>query len=633
MRKTIGVLAHVDAGKTTLSEALLLESGTLRRAGRVDHGDTLLDADAQERARGITIYADQSPFSHGGHDYTLIDTPGHVDFAPAMERSLAVLDAAVLVISAADGVQGHTQTIWRALAARAVPTFVFVNKCDRADAAETLRDIARTLSDDCVDVTGGLASAAEELAARDEALLERYLAQGFDEAAFVRVARDMVRTRSLFPLVRGAALAGDGVGALLTALDTLLETSYDENAPLGAQVYGVRRLPSGERLALLKITGGTLHARDLLGQDKVGETRLVRGAKTENLPQAPAGLCCAALGLAHARIGDGLGAAPALPPCLLTPLLSARAQFDCPPQQALAAFRALEDEEPALSVDWEEQTRQLTVRIMGRVQLEVLTEALRVRFGLKVDFAPPEVAYRETLLESTTGIGHFEPLRHYAEVVLRLSPAPRGSGITFASECRTDDLAANWQNLIRTHVFERQHRGVLTGAPLTDICITLLRGRAHEKHTEGGDFREAVYRAIRQGLMGAKSAVLEPRLRLTATVEPALVGRLLSDLQKMHGEAEAPSAHGARTRVCALVPLAAWGDYPAEFAAYTHGRGALCVEPGDWTRCHNEKEVVERAAYEPTRDLAHTPDSVFCSHGAGYPVKWDAVPAHCHCKE
>ena len=631
MYKTIGVLAHVDAGKTTLSEALLYHGGALRARGRVDHGDALLDADPQERARGITIFADQAVFTHGGDTYTLVDTPGHVDFAAAMERTLAILDAAVLVVSAADGVQGHTETIWQRIEALGVPAFLFINKCDRTDPAAAIRDVRAVLSGDCVDLSAGLEAAAEALAERDEALLERYLTEGYDEAEFCAAACRMVRERRLFPVLCGSALADEGVEALLCALDTLLKTAYDPAAPLGAQVYGVRRLASGERLALVKVTGGTLRPRDRLGEDKAAELRALRGAKSENLTEAQAGQLCAVLGLAHAKIGDALGAAPPLPAPVLTPLLAARAQFEGPPQPVLAAFRALEDEDPALSVGWDEERSQLTVRVMGRVQLEVLAALLETRFGLTVTFGAPEVLYRETIAAPAVGVGHFEPLRHYAECVLRLEPAPRGSGISFASECPTDTLAVNWQRLIETHVFERQHRGVLTGAPLTDVRVVLLAGRAHEKHTEGGDFREATYRAIRQGLMRAQSLLLEPRVRITATLEPALAGRLLSDLQRMSGEASPPETLGERMRVRALVPLAAWGDYPAEFAAYTRGRGGLSVAPGDFALCHDAEAVVRRAAYEPERDLAHTPDSVFCSHGAGYPVKWDEVNAKMHC--
>lgn len=625
MYRTIGVLAHVDAGKTTLSERLLTECGSLRA-----NTGAFLDSDAQEQARGITIFSGQAEFPHGGYVYQLVDTPGHVDFAAEMERKLAILDAAIVVVSAADGVQGHTETIWQRLEALRVPAFVFINKCDRTAPDAALAEVRGLLSGDCVDLTSGLEAAAEALAERDEGLLERYLEQGFREPEFRNAAQKMLRERRLFPVFCGSAREGTGVPALLNGLDTLLTTNYDASAPFGAQAYGVRRLPDGSRLVLLKIISGTLRPRDRVGNGKADELRLLRGAKTKNLPFAEAGRLCAVSGLAEVAIGDGLGTAPPLPACELRPLLSAKAVFGAPPQEALAAFRTLEDEDPALSVEWDETLSQLTVRIMGQVQLEVLTEALRARFGIDVRFEPPEVLYQETVAAPVEGWGHFEPLRHYAEVGLRLEPLPRGSGMEFESECPTDELALNWQRLIETHVFERTHRGVLTGSALTDVRVVLLCGRAHEKHTEGGDFREATYRAIRHALMHAESVLLEPCLQLSASVEPTQAGRLLADLSRMSAETDAPTAQGDRMQIRAVVPLSEVLSYAQEFAAYTHGRGALSLRPAGLRPCHNTPEVMQRRNYDPERDLAHTPDSVFCSHGAGYTVKWNEAAAHMH---
>lgn len=625
MYRTIGVLAHVDAGKTTLSERLLTECGSLRAPS-----GAFLDFDGQEQARGITIFSSQAEFVHGGHVYQLVDTPGHVDFAAEMERRLAILDAAIVVVSAADGVQGHTETIWQRLAELGVPAFVFLNKCDRAAPGPALAELRERLSDNCVDLSDGLEAAAEALAERDEGLLEEYLEQGFREAAFLRAARRMTAEQRLFPVYCGSAREGGGVAALLDGLDALLEVEYDASAPFGAQVYGVRRAADGTRLALLKITSGTLRPRDRVGNGKAGELRLLRGAKFETIPFAEAGRLCAVSGLPDVRIGDGLGAAPPLPACTLRPLLSAKAVYACPPQEALAAFRTLEDEDPALSVGWDEPLAQLTVRVMGQVQLEILTEELRARFGLAVSFEPPEVLYQETIAAPVEGWGHFEPLRHYAEVGLRLEPLPRGGGIVFASECPTDRLALNWQRLIETHVFERAHRGVLTGSPLTDVRVVLLCGRAHEKHTEGGDFREAVYRAIRHALMHAESVLLEPCVQLSASVEPAQAGRLLSDLSRMAAETDAPAAQPSRTLVRAVVPFSEVLSYAQEFAAYTHGRGTLSLRPAGMRPCHDTAAVVERRGYDPERDLEHTPDSVFCSHGAGYTVKWREAASHMH---
>ena len=624
-RVSIGLLAHVDAGKTTLSEQLLFRGGSLRAPT-----GAFLDADPQEQARGITIFTGQAEFRRGKRVYQLADTPGHVDFAAEMERALSVLDAAIVVVSAPDGVQGHTETVWQRLEALKVPTFLFLNKCDRAEPSEALAEVRALLSDDCVDLSNGLEAAAESLAERDEALLAFYLEHGYEAARFQKAAQTMVRERRLFPVYCGAARDGVGVGALLEGLDGLLTVDWDASAPFGAQAYGVRRLPDGTRLVLLKVTSGTLRPRDRVGESKAGELRLLRGAKTEKLPEAAAGCLCAAAGLPEVRIGDGLGVAPPLPAVSLRPLLAAKVRFDAPLQKTLEAFRTLEDEEPSLAVEWDSELAQLTVRVMGQVQLEVLTEELRSRFQMEVSFEPPEVLYQETIAAPVDGWGHFEPLRHYAEVGLRLESLPRGSGIQFRSECPTDDLALNWQRLIETHVFERVHRGVLTGSPLTDVCVVLRCGRAHEKHTEGGDFREAVYRAIRHGLMHAQSILLEPCVHLTAAVEPALAGRLLTDISRMSGEADAPVQQQGRTRVHAVVPLSEVKDYAQEFAAYTHGRGSLSMHPADLRPCHNTEEVVARRAYDPERDLAHTPDSVFCSHGAGYTVKWQEAAAHMH---
>lgn len=633
MFKTIGILAHVDAGKTTLSEQLLFHAGVLRTRGRVDNGDAFLDAAPLERARGITITAGHAVFSYGGTTYQLVDTPGHVDFSVEMERTLSILDAAIVVVSAPDGVQGQTETIWRRLEALRVPTFLFLNKCDRCDGSLALAALQAQLSDGCVDLSGGLSAAAEALAERDEMLFDAYVSDGYEEALFLRVAQRMVSDRRLFPVFCGSALQDMGIPPLLEGLCRLLPERNAVTAPFGAQVYGMRRDAHNNRMALLKITSGTLRPRDRIGDQTVGELRVIHGTKSENLPLAVAGQLCAATGLS-AAIGEGLGVAAPLPRCVLQPLLSAKVNVrdDVPAQTVLAAFRTLEEEDPSLAVQWEEELHQLTVRVMGKIQLEVLVETVAARFGIAVSFGAPEVLYRETITAPVIGCGHFEPLRHYAEVWVRLEPQARGSGIRFSSTCPTDILSANWQRLIETHVEERVHRGVLTGAPLADVRIVLLTGRAHEKHTEGGDFREATYRAIRQALMQAASCLLEPRVQLSATVDPPQLGRLLADLQRMNAQTEAPDPVGARSHVKARVPMSELQGYPAVFAAYTHGRGVLALAPGDWAPCHNADAIIAQKAYDSERDVAHTPDSVFCSHGAGYPVKWRDAASKMHCR-
>lgn len=641
----VGVLAHVDAGKTTLSEQLLVRCGALRTAGRVDEQSAYLDYDEIERRRGITVFADQAQLHIGEREFTLVDTPGHADFSGETERALSVLDCAVLVVSAAEGVQAHTETLWRLLRERGIPTIIFLNKIDRAGAQpEQVLEQLRRLSDGFCELTDMTAdgtlpeTAYESLAELDDDCLERYLAGELDSEAALRTAQKLTAQCKLFPVFRGAALKGEGVDGLIHGLRLLAPTPKgSDDAPFAGLVYKVRH-DKGGRVVYLKVEQGTLHPRDSItvpgGEEKCNELRLYSGAKYEAVKSAGVGTLCAVTGLTLPHVGDRIGADMGTADRFtLKPLLSSQVIFDTAevsPTLMLAHFRELEDEEPLLSVSWSEQAQELRVQVMGEIQLEVLTEVVRKRWGVEIHFAPCSVLYRETIAAPVVGVGHYEPLRHYAEVHVRLSPNPPGKGITFRSECHQDELALNWQRLVETHVFEKQHLGVLTGSPLTDVEVTLLSGRAHLKHTEGGDFRESTYRAIRQGLMYAENVLLEPYYQFEIEVEPNEIGRVQADLLRMEADCDAPYPDGDRMRLHGRAPVRTLMDYPGEFHAFTHGRGRISLKFGGYEPCREQQKIVESFAYEPDRDLENTPDSVFCSHGAGFPVKWNAARDYMH---
>ena len=652
MRKTIGILAHVDAGKTTLSEQILCLAGVLRAPGRVDHQDAFMDADALERRRGITIFSGQAVFALGGNQYTLLDTPGHADFSAEMERALQVLDAAILVVSCVEGVQSHTETVWRLCREADIPVLFFLNKTDRegADVPRTLTQIAARLTADCVLMDGGAAKGVfsaqtqEEIASRDEALLEAYLEGEADEAAFVSAARCEISQRRLFPAFAGSALRGEGVDALLFGLDALVSTSYaqKESEPFSARVFRVRRDAQGNRVTHMKILSGRIGVKEEIAcltrsgeaaREKVHELRIYHGEKSRPVSSACAGEVVAATGLSSPLPGERIGDGMARSHFDTRPMLRARVLFDASVSHdaMLSMLRELEQEDPALAVNADAESGDLEVSVMGPIQLEVLSEIFAARFGLNVRFGESRILYLETIEESVMGVGHYEPLRHYAEVQLRLSPGQRGSGITFDSVCPVDTLALNWQRLIGTHVLEKAHRGVLTGAPATDIHITLITGRAHLKHTEGGDFREATYRAIRQGLMQAKSVLLEPVCRFFLSFPDEFLGRMLSDLTRLCADFEPPQSSGGVSVVEGFCPAATFMRYPPEFTAATRGRGAVSYRLSHYAPCANAQEVIERAAYNPLASLADTPDSVFCSHGAGYNVSWQDAPGMMHC--
>ncbi len=634
----VGLLAHVDSGKTTLAEGLLYRAGALRRLGRVDHRDAFLDTDAQERARGITIFAKQAvltlPAAGSGPEtcITLLDTPGHVDFSAEAERALQVLDYAVLVISGTDGVQAHTETLWKLLARYRVPTFVFVNKMDLpgADAAVRLRELRGRFGDGCVDFTSE--PDPEALALCSEPLMEEVLANGAPAPNTLAAA---IARRQVFPCFFGAALRLEGLDRLLEALQALtrMPPVWPE---FGARVFKISQDDAGTRLTWLKVTGGTLPVKAVLpGGEKADALRLYNGSKFRLVNAAVPGMVVAVAGPARTRPGQGLGAEADAEAPLLEPVLNYRA--DCPgadPHTLLKALQTLEDEDPQLHVAWRDDLAEVHVQLMGEVQLEILQSILQSRFGLAVSFSEGGILYKETLTAAVEGIGHYEPLRHYAEVHLLLEPAPRGSGVQLAADCPPDTLAENWQRLVLTHLAERTHPGVLTGAPLTDVKITLAAGRAHQKHTEGGDFRQATYRAVRQGLRtaAARGAVqlLEPWYDFTLELPAGAVGRAMADVQRMFGAFDAPETLGDTARLRGRLPVATARGYAREVAAYTHGLGRWNVLPAGYDACHDAESVIAASGYDPAADVENPADSVFCSHGAGYTVPWDEVPARAH---
>ena len=634
----LGILAHVDSGKTTLSEALLYRAGVTRRLGRVDHKDAFLDTDALEKARGITIFSKQALLTAGDTDITLLDTPGHVDFSTETERTLQVLDYAVLVVSGTDGVQSHTETLWRLLRRYHVPTFVFVNKMDLPgmERQELLAQLNRRLGEGFVDFGAEQADRDEVLALCDENLMDRMLDAGQLQDADLIPA---IARRHVFPCWFGAALKLEGVDALLDGLDR-----YTRPAPaleaFGAKVFKVSQDEQGARLTWLRVTGGELKVKaQLTGEadgepwaEKANQLRLYSGAKYTLTEAIGPGQVCAVTGLTKARPGEGLGAERDSDLPVLEPVLSYQVLLPegADVHAALGKLHRLEEEEPQLHVVWNETLGEIHVQLMGEIQLEVLRSLLAERFGLEVEFGPGGILYKETITEPMEGVGHYEPLRHYAEVHLKLEPLPRGSGMQFAADCREEVLDKNWQRLVLTHLEEKQHLGVLTGSPLTDVKITLIAGRAHLKHTEGGDFRQATYRAVRQGLMLAKSQLLEPWYAFRLEVPAENIGRAMSDIQRMEGTFDPPESGEETAVLTGFAPVSTMRSYPMEVVSYTRGRGHLSLTLDGYRPCHNAQEVIAAIGYEPEHDLDNPADSVFCAHGAGFVVPWDQVRSHMH---
>lgn len=638
---TLGVAAHVDAGKTTLCERLLLRAGVVRRFGRVDSGESFMDQDAIERARGITIFSQQASFDLRDEDgtalrVTLMDTPGHVDFSGEMERALSVLDACLLVVSCAEGVQSHTVTLFRMLKTRGIPTLIFLSKTDRenADVSRAMAELRRVLSPDCVLMTAATDEVAEELAARDETLLERHFDGAAARADYIEGARRAFAARGLFPVIAGSAVADIGVDALEKAVACLCRTNYDENAPFSAKVYRVRRA-DGTRLSVMKALSGSLSAKDevetLSGAQKANALFSLQGERLTNLPKLAAGDTAAVSGIV-ARPGEIVGEGARRTEQELVPLMSVRVipEKGLLPGTLLAHLREMEEEDPLLCVRAAGDV--LSVGIMGAVQLEVLSGVLQRRFGDTVSFAPPEVIYKETIAAPVVGIGHYEPLRHYAECWLRLVPTGAGSGIAYESRVSPNDLAVNWHRLIGTHVMEREHPGVLTGSALTDVRVELIAGRSHLKHTEGGDFREATYRAIRNALMQAENVLLEPMVRFELTFSQELLARVTGELLTLGAQTDAPEFDGGEVTISGTCTAEKFWDYPTKYAQTTRGRGRIASRFDRYAPCKNQKEIVERIGYSAGADQMNPPGSVFCSHGAGFYVAWDHVKEWAHCE-
>ena len=629
----IGVMAHVDAGKTTLLEAMLFKGGATRRLGRVDHQDAFLDTDEQERARGITIFSKQAELALPEASITFLDTPGHVDFSAEMERTLQVLDFALLLVSGTDGVQSHTRTLWQLLRRYRIPTFLFVNKMDLPGKGKDsiMEELRRELSEGCVAFDGGTSALYEELALLDEGLMEQVLETGKLEDAQIA---ELIASRRVFPCFFGAALRMEGVDELLSALQRYTkEPKYPE--AFSAQVYKIARSEKDERLTFLKVTGGTLVVKQVLrGEDweeKADQLRLYSGSKFTLLQAAPAGTICAVTGLSQTQAGEHLGSGKGAAAPVLEPVLEYRMHVDTDDVQgAYLKLRRLEEEDPQLHLLWDHQLREIRVQLMGAVQMEILQKLIQNRFDLSVSFDEGNIVYKETIVAPVEGVGHYEPLRHYAEVHLLLEPGEPGSGIALDTMCSEDVLARNWQRLIFTHLQETVQPGVLTGSPVTDLRITIVSGRAHLKHTEGGDFRQATYRAVRQGLRKAQTVLLEPWYAFRLEVPANFVGRAMTDLERMHAVISAPEVEEAKAVISGAGPVRLLRGYTAEVTAYTRGQGRISYQPDGYKPCPEQDEIVQRIGYDPERDLLHPTGSVFCAHGAGFEVKWDEVDRMAH---
>lgn len=693
MNKTIGILAHVDAGKTTFAEGLLYHTESIRTRGRVDHKDTFLDNHQIEKERGITVFSKQAVFKYKDSVYYLVDTPGHVDFSSEMERALMVMDYAIVIISAAEGIQGHTETVWELLRKCQIPTFFFINKTDRigADPVKVINDIKVNLTQDICCLTGQLKEGQMEealiecIAERDEKLFDSYMEQGYDQELWLQTMQRMIKQNKIFPCASGSALQDTGITDFLEQLDTLTLTDYQEDASFAGRVYKIGHDEKGMRITYIKALSGTLKVRQTLSSgdsspkirfkgenfgdgspnigfagensrdsspkmrfaggsvgdsspklrvSKVSQLRIYNGNKYEAVEEVRAGQLFAAVGLTEEEAGEGLGACGDKISYQMIPTLQSKVIFDksLSAKEVLRLFKLLDAEDPALHVMWNEPLQEIHIQVMGSIQLEVLKELVKERFQLEVDFGPCEILYKETIEEETVGRGHFEPLKHYAEVHVRITPLPRNSGVVFESQCHTDDLQIGHQNLVGTHILERAHHGLLTGSALTDIKVTLLTGRAHNKHTSGGDFREASCRALRQGLEKVRNRLLEPYYRFRIQAELDLMGRIISDIQKLHGSFDTPQTLEDKVIITGRAPTATFMNYSLELAAYTKGKGSIALSFDGYDFCHNEKEVIENRGYDKEADSEYSSSSIFCSKGQAYKVSWDEADDYMHCE-
>lgn len=645
MNKTIGILAHVDAGKTTFSEQLLYHTNSIKKRGRVDHQSAFLDSHLIEKQRGITVFADQGIIEYGTSTYYLIDTPGHVDFSPEMERAIQVMDFAIVVISAVEGIEGHTETVWGLLKKHRIPTFFFINKTDRtgADVERVLAEIHLQFTVDVCNISSFDSSNMSEalmefIAERDEALLDYYMDKGYHPALWLKKMQQMVGSCRLFPCAYGSALQDIGVKEFFDCFDQLTTTTYKKTEPFSGRVYKIRYDESGTRITFIKAKSGTLRVREELmygngDMEKITQIRKYNGTQFQQVKEGYAGELIAVTGLTNAVVGDGVGALLEKAEYEMVPTLRSKVVFEpgINKKEALKYFRILEAEDPSLHVTWEEKLQDIHLHVMGKIQLEVLREIVLERFTLQVQFERPEILYKETIETDTIGYGHFEPLRHYAEVHLQLEPGKRNHGIVFKSACHTDHLSIAIQNLIRQHLFERDHHGLLTGAPLTDVRITLLTGRAHNKHTHGGDFREATYRALRQGLEKVQNRLLEPYYSFKIKVDIDQMGRVLSDIQTAYGEFDTPETIEDKVVLTGKVPVATFMEYSTTLASFTQGKGQLSFTFAGYYPCHNEEEVMDRLGYDKNADPEYTSSSIFCAKGAGYTVPWEKAEAMMHC--
>ncbi|MGG3456208.1 GTP-binding protein [Paenibacillus rhizolycopersici] len=648
MYKTIGLLAHVDAGKTTFAEALLYHTQTIRNRGRVDHRDAFLDSHEIEKARGITVFADQAEMKYGESTYFLLDTPGHVDFSAEMERALQVLDYAIIIVSAVEGVEGHTETVWELLRTYRIPTLFFINKIDRtgADPDQVLQDISRELSGNVLDVSSWAESGRMDdtqkawLAEREEALLEAFLeGSGTAETWNVHLAR-LFQSGQVYPCLRGSALLDIGIDAFLGALERLTRTAYDPQLPFAGRVYKIRHDEQGTRITFLKALQGTLKVRDELAlglegdrrTEKITGIRKYNGQRFVQADSVTAGELFAVTGLTEAHSGEAVGVLHDPIRRELVPTLQSKVLFEppLPLKEVLRVFHLLDAEDPTLGTRWDEALQELHIHVMGKIQLEILEQVLLERFRMKIAFGPPEILYKETITAPVVGCGHFEPLGHYAEVHLRLEPGERGRGVTFVNACHADDLTVGYQNLIGQHVLEQEHRGLLTGSPLTDVRVTLRTGRSHNKHTSGGDFREATYRALRQALEQAENALLEPVYQFKIKVGLDQLGKVLADIQQAHGRFDPPETGAETAIITGVVPVATFMDYGVELASMSHGKGSIMLKSGGYEPCHQTDKVIARKNYNKDADPAYTSSSIFCAKGQAYSVSWEEAPNKMH---